>query len=224
MFSSNVILVRYGELTLKSYGIRYHYEKILVEQIKYFLKYNEVLYKNIKQEIGRSFIYFETKENTEKAKKILTKVFGIYSISVCISCRSNIEEILLYFYRIGNEYIKDKEAYAVKVKRSSPFPFKSFEIASMCGDAIWKAIQEKGDEPIVDLKNPKKVVYLEIRDQESYIFFDNIKCLGGLPVGTQGKMILLLSGGIDSPVAGWMMMKRGVDIIPLYINNGKYSS
>ena len=125
---------------------------------------------------------------------------------------------------IGIYYIHNHETYGISVKKSYNINYTSHEIGSICGDQVWDSLKDKNYTPKVNLNNPNKKIYIEIRKNNTYIFFNKIKCLGGLPIGSQGKMISLLSGGIDSPVAAWLMMKRGVEIIPLFIDNGKYGS
>lgn len=229
MLSFNTLLVRYGELTLKSKGIRALYETTLVNQIKYLLDSYKVSYQKMKKEQGRLFIYFlENKENNEhnlnKSIKVISNIFGVYSISPCISCNFEINELFNLCSKIGSYDILENETYGVKVKKACNYKYTSQELAMMCGDKIWKSLEEKNYKPKVNLTNPDKLITIELREKEFYIFFKRIKCLGGLPVGTQGKMIVLFSGGIDSPVAAWLMMKRGVEVIPVFIDNGKYGS
>ncbi|MCS3923237.1 tRNA sulfurtransferase, partial [Methanosalsum natronophilum] len=89
--------------------------------------------------------------------------------------------------------------------------------------AIWEKLEKMGRKPAVDLTDPDKEFFIEVRDNKAYIFTEKIKGVAGLPLGTQGKMVALVSGGIDSPVSAWMMMRRGVEIIPVYFDNDPYA-
>lgn len=226
MVDSTVLLIRYGELTLKSKGIRSIYENMLINQIKNLLMIHNVKHEKIKRDQGRLFIYFDKLHISDLNKTIciLSKIFGIYSISSCFYCTSEIKNILDLCILIGDQKIKETDTFGVKVRKSCEYIYTSQEVSKICGDAIWMTLKNKGYNPKVNLTNPTIKVCIEIRKEETYIYFEKIKCLGGFPVGTQGKMIALLSSGIDSPVAAWLMMKRGVEIIPLFIDNGKYGS
>jgi thiamine biosynthesis protein ThiI len=92
-----------------------------------------------------------------------------------------------------------------------------------CGDAVWKMLESKGFSPSVDLTNPDREIFVEMRQSKSYVFTETVEGVGGLPLGTQGKMVSLVSGGIDSPVATWLMMKRGIEVIPVYCNNTPFN-
>jgi thiamine biosynthesis protein ThiI len=98
--------------------------------------------------------------------------------------------------------------------------FTSQDLGRICGDAVYHAVEDR--HPRVDLKNPDHAIHVELREKQSYIFTEIVKGVGGMPLGSQGAMVALVSGGIDSPVAAWLMMKRGCTIIPLYMDNAPY--
>ena len=213
-----IIIVRYGELSLKSKGVRDRYEQILKNNIQQMLDYHHIRYSKIQRDFGRIFVY----SDDENAANAVSKVFGVVSVSPAYVCSSDPKEIVSLCAAVGTEMIRPDETFAVRARRTGNHSFTSNEIAKECGDAIWMKLLENGKTPSVDLTNPGREIFLEVRQQLSYIYFESIKGPGGFPTGTQGKMVVLLSGGIDSPVAAWLMMKRGIEIIPVFFDNGEF--
>jgi thiamine biosynthesis protein ThiI len=117
------------------------------------------------------------------------------------------------------------EPFAVRARRAGPesaHPFSSTDIEREGGGAVIEAATEAGYEPTVDLEDPGLTFSVECREDDAYVFLDRQSGPGGLPLGTQEPLVALLSGGIDSPVAAWMAMKRGAPVIPLYVDLGTY--
>jgi thiamine biosynthesis protein ThiI len=216
---SDVVIVRYGELALKSPGVRNRYEKVLVRNIKAMLNLREVPYSNISREWGRIFVH-STDKNASKA---VSDVFGVVSSSPAISSDGNIESAANTCASLADTFVKEGESFAIRARRSGNHSFSSNELARKCGDAVWHMLESKGMSPSVDLTTPDREIFVEMRQNHSYIYTEVFDGVGGLPLGTQGKMISLVSGGIDSPVSTWLLMKRGVEIIPVYCNNEPYN-
>ncbi|WP_338097019.1 tRNA uracil 4-sulfurtransferase ThiI [Methanolapillus ohkumae] len=216
----NIVIVRYGELSLKSRGVRDRYEEILKMNISAMLKANGIPFSKILRDFGRIFV--ETQ--SPLAPEIIARVFGVVSVSPAFSCSADPEEITALCATIGGEEIKDGQTYAVRARRSGNHSYSSNDIARICGDAIWEKLIAAGKTPSVDLTHPDREIFVEVRQSRSYVYLNNLKGPGGFPTGTQGKMVVLLSGGIDSPVAAWLMMKRGIDIIPIFFDNSPYMS
>ncbi|MDV0445876.1 tRNA sulfurtransferase [Methanimicrococcus sp. At1] len=214
-----IVIVRYGELSLKSKGVRDRYEQILKNNIQQMLEYHGVSFSKIQRDFGRIFIH----SKDPKAAAAAALVFGVVSVSPAYSCVSEPDKIVSLCADIGEKMIQDGETFAVRARRSGNHSFTSNEIAKQCGDAIWNKLLESGKAPAVDLTNPDKEVFVEVRQKQSYVYSESIKGPGGFPTGTQGKMVVLLSGGIDSPVAAWLMMKRGVEIVPVFFDNEQYA-
>jgi len=213
-----IVIVRYGELSLKSKGVRDRYEQILKNNIQQMLDYHKISYLKIIRDFGRIFVY----SDDENATSVVSKVFGVVSVSPAYICSSDPPEIAALCAAVGAEKIRPNETFAVRARRSGNHSFTSNEIAKECGDAIWTKLLETGLTPAVDLTNPDCEVFVEIRQSLSYVYFESVKGPGGFPTGTQGKMVVLLSGGIDSPVAAWLMMKRGIEIIPVFFDNEQF--
>lgn len=206
-----LIMVKYGELSTKK-GNRTLFINKLKENIKKNLK--NVDYKII---ANRDHIYIETKE-IEKTVEQLQKVFGIQGIVITYRVNTNTDDIKECVLNVLKE--KKFKTFKVDTKRAlKTFPIPSMEFNNVIGSHILKNIEGIK----VDVHNPELLLKIEIRE-ETYIYFDEIKGLGGYPVGVQGKGLLMLSGGIDSPVAGFLSLKRGLDIDCLYFESPPHTS
>lgn len=206
-----MILIKYGELTTKK-GNRSVFIRLLVKNIQSLLK--NVDYK-IKYDRVRMYI---ESEDIELVISKLKNVFGIHSIVKCYKVKTDTEEIKSSLLEI----LKDVEFKTFKVETNralKSFPIPSMEFSRMMGGHILKNFNCK-----VDVHNPDLLLKIEIRDENTYIYSDEIKGLGGYPVGIQGTGLLMLSGGIDSPVAGYLALKRGVDLECLYFESPPHTS
>lgn len=211
------VLVRYGEIGIKSEQIRRKYEELLIKNIKAMLEANRVQYEAILQERGRIYV----KSSDPNAARTVSRVFGVVSSSPVVTTGPTMQDAAKVAAEIGREVIKEGESYAINGRRAFDHPFTSQDIGRICGDAVFYAVEER--HPRIDLKHPNHEIFVEIREDHSYIFTEIVKGVGGMPVGSQGKMIAMVSGGIDSPVAAWLMMKRGCELIPVYFNTGEFS-
>lgn len=215
---NDTVIVRYGELALKSRGTRNWYEKILMRNIKAMLESRSIGYSSVSRQWGRIFIHTDDLNAAEAA----SDVFGVVSASFARTIQAD-PDIIAETVAGYAENIREGQTYAIRSRRSGNHDFTSRDIALKCGDAVWESLENMGRTPAVDLTNPDHEIFVEVRDSKAYIFTDIIRGVGGLPLGTQAKMIALVSGGIDSPVAAWMMMRRGVQIIPVYFDNTPYA-
>lgn len=208
-----IIIIKYGELTTKKDNINF-FINALRDNIKKSLKDidNKIIYDH-----GRMFI--ET-SNYENVLNILKKTFGIHEINIGYKLKTNsLEEINTELLNL----LKDKEfkTFKVTTKRSDKsYPINSMEISRKVGGTILKNISNIE----VDVHNPNLEINIEIRKNEAYIYFEKIKGIGGYPVGTLGKGLLMLSGGIDSPVAGYLAMKRGIKLECIYFDSPPHTS
>ncbi len=214
-----IILVKYGEMALKGLNKR-TFEDVLVKNIKRRLK--DLGKTNITRAQSTIFIDpYEEKYDTDEAVDRLKKVFGIAALCRAAVCEKQFDDIK----RVSLEYLEEALSYAstfkVTAKRADKsFPMKSPEICRELGGALLSRF----DNLKVDVNNPEVTVTVEIRDSKAYVHGENIKGAGGLPVGTSGHAMLLLSGGIDSPVAGYMLAKRGVHISAVHYVSPPYTS
>jgi len=214
-----VILIKYGEMALKGQN-KYSFEDVLFKQIKRRLNpLGKFEYSS-----AQSTIYVDPQEDgidLNEAIARLQKVFGIASICRACVCDKDFSDICEKAQVYLEETLEETRTYKVDAKRADKtFPMKSPEICRELGGILC----EKFPHLKVDVKNPEITVMVEIRDTNAYVHAVKLKGAGGLPVGCSGKAMLLLSGGIDSPVAGYMMAKRGVSISAIHFISPPYTS
>ena len=208
---NNLILIKYGELTTKKSN-RLSFVKLLAKNIenvlqdeKYKLKYDRVR------------MYIEC-DNTIKVVDKLKNIFGIHGIVICHKVNNNVDEIKNKVLELVS---KEKfKTFKVETKRA----LKTFEIHSMDFNRIIGGLILKNIDCKVDVHNPDLLIKIEIRQEGTFIYTNEINGIGGYPVGIQGKGMLMLSGGIDSPVAGYLALKRGVDLECLYFESPPHTS
>jgi tRNA uracil 4-sulfurtransferase len=207
-----LLLVKYSpEIFLKGLNKR-KFEKKLIENIKKVM--GEIEYSFIKDE-GRWFIECS---NIEEAIKRLKKVFGISEICIAYEISPDMESIQKQALLSANN--NSGSTFKVVTKRADKkFPLNSMEVSKEAGAYILKNSSKLS----VDVKNPDFFVNVEIRDN-AYVYSERIKAEGGMPYGTNGSTMLMLSGGIDSPVAGYMMARRGVTLSCVYFHSHPYTS
>ena len=210
-----IIILKYGELTTKKDNINY-FLKTLKNNINIILK---DINHTITYDFGRMFIDVKS-EDIEKTVEKLKCIFGIHEIIVgYISEDKSLDNIKTNILSL----IKDKnfKTFKVSTKRSDKtFPLNSMEISKSLGGYILRNIPNIQ----VDIHNPELLVSVEIRKNEVLYYFNGLSGLGGYPVGTLGKGLLMLSGGIDSPVAGYLAIKRGVKIEAIYFESPPHTS
>lgn len=215
-----IILLRCGELMLKKQNRRF-FENKLVKNVKYALSGLG----DAKVINSRGRVYVEPSNDDfefDKAIEKLSKVFGIVSLSPVLKIESNFEKIKELALEMVSKMVEGKEHVTFKVetrRANKAFPIPSLEISSKLGEYLLNNIPALK----VNVINPSFIFYVEIREH-TYLYLDMIPGGCGLPVGTNEKSILLLSGGIDSPVAGWMLMKRGVEIEAVHFYSYPYTS
>ncbi|MBQ7104240.1 MAG: tRNA 4-thiouridine(8) synthase ThiI [Bacilli bacterium] len=203
---NRVIMIKYGELTTKK-GNRKFFINTLYSNIKNKLKGLNV---HIHKDISRMYIEFSDSELDEVLKRI-NNIFGIHEYVVAYKVDTDLEGIKENVLRI----MKDMSfsTFKVETKRSDKsFPVPSLDFSRQLGGLILKNI----DNVKVDVHNPEVLLNVEIREYYTYIYTNNYAGLGGYPNGTLGNGILMLSGGIDSPVAGYLTLKRGVKLDCIY--------
>lgn len=209
-----VILLRFGELYLKGNNRRI-FENILIKNIDYALQDEEYKFH---ETFGRYIISNYNEAREEQIVEKLKKVFGLYSLSLADEVDATLDAI--------DEKVKalncSGKTFKVFVKRADKsFPMSSMDLAKELGGEVLK----NNPDSSVDLYNPQVEIHIDIRlNKKAYIFSETIKCQGGLPLGSSGKGLLLLSGGIDSPVSGYLIAKRGLKIDALHFHSYPYTS
>lgn len=206
-----LILIKYGELTTKKDNRKLFINK-LENNIKSLLKNYDIKIKK-----DRVRMYIVTSKVDEVSEK-LQKIFGIHSVVICYKTTQDVEDI-----KVKVKEVLDKEKFStfkVNTRRADKnFPIHSMDFNNLIGGFVLKNYPVK-----VDVHNPELLLNIEIRLEGVFIYTNELLGSGGYPVGVQGKGLLMLSGGIDSPVAGYMALKRGIDIECLYFESPPHTS
>ncbi len=214
-----IILVKYGEMVLKGLNKK-SFEDMLTKNIKRRLK-NLGQFKITSAQSTTYITPVDEDIDLDEVVDRVRKIFGIASLCRACVCEKDFSDITEKSLEYLNEVLSNAKTFKVNAKRSDKaFPMKSPEICTELGGILL----EKFPNLTVDVKNPEVTVTVEIRDTNAYVHAENLKGAGGLPVGSSGKAMLLLSGGIDSPVAGYMMAKRGVHIAAIHYISPPYTS
>ena len=214
-----VILVRYAEIHLKGLN-RPFFERLLVDRIKQAL---EPVHANVEREQGRIFVYGIAEEQLDACMDKLRRVFGIHSISPACCVDKDWDTIRDAAISEMKGLANEGEALTFKcfARRSDKrFPMTSEQLCRELGHELLEAYPNLS----VDVHHPECKVTVEIRQQNAFVYTKEILGAGGMPVGSNGKAMLLISGGIDSPVAGYMIAKRGVVIDAVHFYSYPYTS
>lgn len=220
MNEKNIYIIRCGETALKGQNKPY-FERMLADRIKKILKKFPGI--EVKRHEGLIFVRSEKATDEKEILKETGKVFGIASISPAVEVESDMEKIGTAAVSYMNDLIKKNgiRTFKVEAKRADKsFPVKSPDIAKKIGAAVLKGCGVLG----VDVHDPDVHLFVDLRHDKTYIYQQKIKGFGGLPLGTNGRGMILLSGGIDSPVAAWMMAKRGMQIEAVHFHSYPYTS
>lgn len=215
-----IILIKMGEIVLKGLNRRQFEDKLIKNIKKSIKKLGDFTVK-----FAQSTIYVIPEDEFIDLDEVcdkIGKVFGIVAYSRAIMCdEKSLESVLKTAPVYLAEQLKSVKTFKVESRRSDKkFPFKSPEISRETGGAILSAFPHLK----VDVHNPELTVMVEIRDFGAYVRGAAIRGAGGIPVGTGGKAAILISGGLDSPVAAWMMAKRGVRLTAIHFASPPYTS
>lgn len=192
------VLIAFGELFLKSKGVRKVFQRRLINNLRFFLKKEGLVFKI---NSSRERIFIKT-DQIIKAEKIIKRVFGIAWLADSFYF-SDLKELLNFIDKNYQSYIKKDETFAIRTKKDREFI-----------DRIAKNINRK-----VDLNKPKKEIFIENRGDDWFLYFKKIRGAGGLPNGSSGKVLSLISGGIDSVPAAFLVAKRGAENIWLHFHS-----
>ncbi|MBO5711849.1 MAG: tRNA 4-thiouridine(8) synthase ThiI, partial [Acholeplasmatales bacterium] len=200
----NQILVRFGDLTLKGKN-----EKVFLRALYKLVAVKlEGLNVTIENQYDRIFIHLQDEDHNKVIERLML-VSGISSFSLVVKCSDDIEDIKKTSLELMKELVDNDKTFKVTTKRSNKnYPIPSMEVTKLVAAHVLR----NHDKLHVDVHNPEVTLHVEIRKDGCYLYNTDIKALGGYPVGVAGKGLLMLSGGIDSPVAGFLAMKQGVEI------------
>lgn len=220
MNEQNIYIVRCGEVALKGMNKPY-FEKTLVERIRKKLKDMDGI--EVSRREGLIFIRSDKKHDTESIVKNVSRVFGVASISPAVEAESELNKIGEASVEFMKKQIEERgvKTFKVEAKRADKeFPVKSPEIAKRIGAKVLIGCKVLK----VDVHDPECRLFIDLRKDRTYIYDEKVSGFGGLPLGTNGKGMVLLSGGIDSPVAAWMMAKRGMLLEAIHFHSYPYTS
>lgn len=220
MNEQNILIVRCGEVALKGMNKPY-FERMLVDRIRRNLKDFQGV--EIRRSEGLIFVRADKALDINAIIRQISKVFGVASISQAVEAPSNLDEIGVEAVKYMMNLIEEKgiRTFKVEAKRADKnFPVKSPEIGRIIGAKVLIGCKVLK----VDVHQPDVLLHVDVRADRSYIYDAKIQGFGGLPLGTNGKGLVLLSGGIDSPVAAWMMAKRGMLIEAIHFHSYPYTS
>jgi len=217
--SLDSVIVRFGgEIGIKGVWTRKIYERLLLRNIKSALIHHKIRYDKIVRKYGR--LYVKTPMATDASLK-LSKVFGISSLSPALETTSKLNDITAKGPFLMRSTLQKGNSFAVKCKRIGKHPYNSLKVCQEVGRRILAELPELDLK--VNLENPDVQLGIEIREESAFLHTAVVKGAGGLPLGTQPKAVCLLSGGIDSPAACWLAMKRGCPIVPIYFDNAPFT-
>lgn len=223
-----LIICHYGEIALRG-GNRKFFEEKLIENIKKSLQINGIVFNYAQRISGRILLELKNEQDREMAKNFLQKIFGLNYFVFAHQANQDIESIKNKAVEILQS--KNFESFKVETKRGNKnFALTSQQINEQVGEEVLNKVlpicnlSDSRNCVKVDLHNPDIVLYIEITEKYAFLYTEKNKGLGGLPLGVSGKAICLISGGIDSPVASYLMMKRGVEnvFVHFYSNQQGY--
>ena len=213
-----VIVLKYGEIVLKGLN-RSRFEQMLLKRVRLSLKRLPGSY-DIRSAQSTVVIHGDAIADMLLAAERMKRVFGIVSVCVGYECEKDMDAIRALVREKARELVAGARTFKCVAKRSDKdFPYISPQICELCGAEVLSEV--RGIK--VDVNDPEAVVTIEVRDRAAFIHGKGAKGAGGMPTGTNGRALLLLSGGIDSPVAGHMVAKRGVYISAVYFESPPYT-
>ncbi len=216
---ADTVLVRHGDLNTKSTTVKRYMLRILVENLEAALEDRSVS-GEVDRRWHRPLITTDEADVAEAVEAAAT-TFGVVSASAAVTLPPERDKIYDVLAETARRHY-DGGSFAVDARRADKrLPYTSEDLAREGGTVIWEAVEDEF-EPEVDLDDPDLTFGVEIRDEEAFVYLDSVSGPGGLPLGSQEPLVALVSGGIDSPVAAYEIMKRGSPIIPVYVDLGDY--
>ena len=215
----DIILVKLGEIILKGLNRRSFEQKLMANMRRKIAPYG-----NFSVYCLQSTVYVEAKDeeaDVGAAFEALKKVFGIITLTKAAACEKDKDAITALAKEYLKEDLEKAASFKVESKRSDKsFPLTSIELSQYVGGELSEAFPDIK----VEMHDPELTVFIEVRDKAAYVHSSPVKGAGGMPVGSNGKAVSLLSGGIDSPVSTYMIAKRGVKVIPVHFFSFPYTS
>ncbi|MFA9457133.1 tRNA uracil 4-sulfurtransferase ThiI [Halalkalibacter sp. AB-rgal2] len=213
----NHILVRFGELALRGKN-RSSFEKQLVQNIRSVMGTFEDV--KVKRTFGRIIVHLNGQEHEPVIEKLKT-IFGIHSFSLALKVENDVNAIQEGALHVFHEHQETTKTFKISARRA----YKSFPVSSQeLNQKVGGFVLSQTEDLTVDVHNPDLNINVEVREQATFITAGSFPGAGGLPVGTSGKVLMMLSGGIDSPVAGYLTMKRGAKLEAVHFHSPPYTN
>jgi thiamine biosynthesis protein ThiI len=203
-----LLMVRYGEIALKSPAVRRRFERALGNNIaaRFAESGREC---RIEHERGRIFLW---SNDADFAGKVLSRTFGVVSYSEVVESTSSREDIFRTAIALSKPFFRKSVRFCIRARRNGQHEYSSMELARDAGSAVFVANETL--EPKVDLTNPELEIFVDVRQNKSYIYTGSVQCTGGMPLGTQGRMLGIVNNKNDI-AACWLIMKRGCRVTVL---------
>ena len=215
----DAVIVRFGgEIGVKSSPVRLRYERLVVRHVRRALKARGIAFTSLEYSFGR--LYVRSPEAGEAARAI-ARVFGVSSASPALSTSSDLESIAQTGLELARAFLSPGESFAVRCRRVGEHPYTSMDVCRLLGERILSELGHRGLR--VNLDEPDKEICVEVREDKAFLFAETYPGPGGFPLGSQGRLIGLLSSGMDSPVACWLAMRRGCVVIPVHFDLRPFS-
>lgn len=213
-----LLLVRYGEIGLKGRN-RHVFEERLADNMRAAL--GDVVGAKVSREYGRVFVRLPDEAALEEATARLQRVFGIVAVNPALRVPLELEAIQQAAAALVRADGDPRRTFRVSARRAyKQFPHTSQELNQLVGAYVLRSVPNLS----ARMTEPDVTVTVEVREHAAYVYVDQVDGPGGLPVGASSRALLLLSGGIDSPVAGWMAMKRGIDLHAIHFHSPPFTS
>jgi tRNA uracil 4-sulfurtransferase len=212
---TTIVMVRYGELFLKSDPVKYHFIGLLLRNIRQALTSAGI---DSRSESPRGRIFLFT-DRPDEAARIVSRVFGVVDTSICRMVAAEPDAVRDAALALAKKHLQPPCTFAVRAKRQYKTGMNSQDLGEYVGSAIYDAIPGL----TVDLTNPEYEIFVEMRECGGIVYDERFPGQGGLPWGSQGKTLALLSSGIDSPVAAWLAMKRGCEVAFVHVDGGRWA-
>ncbi len=209
------VIIRFGgELWLKKTWTKRYYTRRLISNIKQMLKHHHVECEVIRR---HDRIYLKTRNAVEAARE-MSRVFGINSVSPALEIGSTeLGQVVDTSVLLARHVLRDGDRFAVRCRRVGR---QSYSSRDVCNEVGQKILENLGDALAltVDLEHPNRVLGVEVRDDKAFVYSENLGGAGGMPLGTQGRVVCLVDHDVESVVAGWLAMKRGCPLVPLHFD------
>ena len=216
---ADTVLVRHGDVNTKSDTVKRYMVDVLAENLQALLD-DRSIDGEVERRWNRPLIH-TTEGDVRAATEAATDAFGVVSASPALTVSTEKERILEALAETAREHY-DGGTFAIDARRANKqLPYGSEELAREGGNAVWAAVEDEF-EPEVDLDDPDVTFGVEVREERAFVYLEKVPGPGGLPLGSQEPVVAMVSGGIDSPVAAYELMKRGSPIVPVYVDLGDY--